>query len=147
MKSYVVIGSTGEYSDHMEWLVAVFFSEEKAKELVVKATARANELYAGDMRNFSHIKDGQNEHDPHMQADYTGTQYSYEAVEVQDEPLSVGQPRAKLSRRQVMAALGKLQTLIGRAKSDYQNDRAPDRADRVEKSLDEAFEIAVNARD
>jgi hypothetical protein len=38
MKIYVVQGSTGEYSDHKEWLVCAFKDEKKAQELVVQLT-------------------------------------------------------------------------------------------------------------
>lgn len=42
--------------------------------------------------------------------------------------------------------LDRLQTLVGQALSAYRNDRAPDRAERVEKALAEAFDVVVEAR-
>ena len=41
---YVVMGTTGEYSDKTEWPVKAFFDLSKAEDVVVKATARAAEL-------------------------------------------------------------------------------------------------------
>ena len=41
MKVYVVMGHTGEYSDCIDWPVKAFVSQERAADLVVKATARA----------------------------------------------------------------------------------------------------------
>jgi hypothetical protein len=42
---FIVQGSTGEYSDLIEWLVAAFASEEKAKELAANAKAEADRLF------------------------------------------------------------------------------------------------------
>ena len=78
---YVVFGTTGEYSDRTEWLIKAFTTEEAAKELVAKATQRANELIATAPNRYS-IKEGSNEFDPGMQVDYTGTSYFYEKVEL-----------------------------------------------------------------
>jgi hypothetical protein len=85
-KIYVVQGSTGEYSDHCEWLVAAFYSEQKAADLVVAATRRANELYAQHKDNTWGIPDGANEHDPMMETDYTGTRYCHFGIEIHDKP-------------------------------------------------------------
>ena len=81
MTIYVVQGSTGEYSDHIEWLVKAYADEKQAQTHVVLAQARANELYAGVPRYYD-IK-GKNEHDPEMQTDYTGTHYALLEVEYQ----------------------------------------------------------------
>ena len=81
---FVVYGSTGEYSDHREWYVAAYFSETNAKNHVLQATARANELIA--QHGEYNIPDGANEHDAQMQADYTGTRYTYATVPLLDEP-------------------------------------------------------------
>lgn len=78
-KVYVVWGSTGEYSDHTEWHVKAFADEEKAKDLVLKASARARELKA-KYPEYWDIPDGSNEYDPKFQSDYTGTNYGYETV-------------------------------------------------------------------
>ena len=81
---HVVYGSTGEYSDHREWYVAAYYSESKAQNHVILATSRANELIA--KHGAYEIPDGANEHDACMQADYTGTRYTYATVPLLDEP-------------------------------------------------------------
>ena len=81
---YVVMGTTGEYSDRSEWPVIAFVSEEAAKERIEKATHRAKELEATIPSNYEmhvdHFK--QNEFDPDMQHKYTGTEYYYLKVEL-----------------------------------------------------------------
>lgn len=78
---FVVMGSTGEYSDHVEWPVRAFLDEAVAKEHVAKATQRANELMAA--YKYRHqIPDGANEHDPEMQVDCTGVNYYIMDVEL-----------------------------------------------------------------
>lgn len=52
----------------------------------------------------------------------------------------------KLSRKQLVKGIGKLQDLIGRAKSAYQNDRDPYRSDHVVDPLEEAFDLCVVLR-
>lgn len=42
---YVVMGTTGEYSDRDEWAVCAYTSEDSAKTHVERATARARELF------------------------------------------------------------------------------------------------------
>lgn len=83
---YVVRGSTGEYSDWDVWTVCAFVSEDKAKERVELASARARELHPN--RTYTRIpkwEDGLNEYDPKMKRpDTMGTNYEYEAVEVLD---------------------------------------------------------------
>lgn len=44
------------------------------------------------------------------------------------------------------AAICKIQDLVGKAKGVYQNDRAPDRADRLEPLLNEIFDICIEVR-
>jgi hypothetical protein len=76
---YVVYGSTGEYSDHCEWPVRAFDSEQKAKDFVIKVSQRANEIfdkYKDETYRWDYEKE-QNEHDPWMQLDYTGVYYTY----------------------------------------------------------------------
>jgi len=42
---FVVQGSTGEYSDRIEWLVAAFASEYEANERAANAKAEADRLF------------------------------------------------------------------------------------------------------
>ncbi len=80
---YVVIGTTGEYSDKTEWPVKAFFDLSKAEDVVVKATARAAEL---DAKRESRYRAGEekNEYDPNMQMDYTGTWYEIMKVYLEE---------------------------------------------------------------
>jgi hypothetical protein len=71
MKIYIVEGSTGEYSDRQDWIVCAYQSKEKAEEHADKAEHRAKEMLPKRYSNF----EGQNEFDPHMRMDYTGTEY------------------------------------------------------------------------
>jgi hypothetical protein len=54
----------------------------------------------------------------------------------------------KLTKREkeLLRVIGKLQDLVGNAKNAYDNDRSRDRAEKVQKPLEEAFELAVSTR-
>jgi len=52
----------------------------------------------------------------------------------------------KISIISPKVALSKIQDLAGKAKNVFQNDRAPDRADRLEPLLDEIFNICLEVR-
>ena len=80
-KIYVVEGTTGEYSDSMDWPVMAYRDEEAAKAHVVRATERAKEIEVSRADRYN-VPEGANEHDPHMLMDYTGTHYNYYAVEL-----------------------------------------------------------------
>jgi hypothetical protein len=82
MTIYVVQGSTGEYSDHREWLVRAYSDEEKAKAKVVRCTERANAAQAAGVCIYDSVESApfRNE-DPMLQLDYTGTNYSILKVE------------------------------------------------------------------
>ncbi len=88
---YIVEGRTGEYSDHREWPVKAFVSEEKAQEFVEKVSEEYRKIrdsYGGGGDRFWYsrwLRDGeQNPLDPDMQTDYTGTTYSYYSVELDE---------------------------------------------------------------
>ena len=91
-KVWIVQGSTGEYSDHCEWVVAGFYDEQKAQRLVVEAQARANEIHQlkeSSWEKWYELREKEddaikNEFDPQMQLDYTGTHYICFAVEIKD---------------------------------------------------------------
>jgi len=78
-KIYVVIGSTGEYSDRMEWLVKAFTSEKKAMKHVTKASEAARKIELNRKSPY-HAPENLNIYDPQMLMDYTGTNYHYEEV-------------------------------------------------------------------
>lgn len=78
---WIVMGSTGEYSDRNEWPVAAFASEEDAQARVIALDVRMQQMppeWRDDRWDY------QDEIRVHMQAlsrnfnmDYTGTSYSY----------------------------------------------------------------------
>jgi hypothetical protein len=84
---YVVMGTTGEYSDRIEWPVHAYFDKEQAEEHVVRADRRAKEAQAvydswyavgrGSGNRFPTLPDNAafKDEDPNFQADYTGTYY------------------------------------------------------------------------
>lgn len=78
------MGSTGEYSDHFEWMVKAFYSKEKAEKLVVNADRRAKEIFVQFKNDYRDWQDKvKNEYDPNMQLDYTGTNYHIYEVELE----------------------------------------------------------------
>ena len=84
-KVYVVMGSTGEYSDRSEWPVVAFMDEEKAKQRVIDAERKAKELEVTRKDRYR-IEKGANEFDAEMQMDYTGTSYFYYTVGLEPAP-------------------------------------------------------------
>lgn len=84
MKVYVVIGTTGEYSDRMEWLVCGFLDEEKAKERVLLAEGFARDSFiSGEFNRYDDVEI-KNPYDGKFQIDYTGTDYYYAEIEVEE---------------------------------------------------------------
>lgn len=89
IKIWLVTGSTGEYSDRMEWTVCAYFSEKLAKEHAENAQAKANLLRQQYLHPWD-IPKGANEFDPtSFSMDYTGTRYEWSMVELADAPLSL----------------------------------------------------------
>jgi hypothetical protein len=87
---YVVMGMTGEWgSDRIEWPVRAFTVEERAQDLVTKASDRARELrqwldgYDQPWRYANEETRPKNKYDPNMRMDYTGTSYFYMTVELE----------------------------------------------------------------
>lgn len=86
-KIYIVIGSTGEYSDHTEWPVGWCSTIEKANALVAKLDAEAKAFREWDNACDSHDHWKLREErmrsmsDPSFSCDYTGTTYSVWTVE------------------------------------------------------------------
>lgn len=94
MHIYVVMGQTGEYSDHNEWIVgwvpteadakdAVMFLTERYKEILVKHSLKENR-YGLDGRDYEAQRKAEEEMrttwDPAFSLDYTGAQYWYAEV-------------------------------------------------------------------
>lgn len=86
MKIYIVMGTTGEYSDRSEWPVKAFYCEKVAQDLVVAATRKAKELEVirNSVSRYDAPKRGSNEFDPNMQMDYTGIDYYIMETELQE---------------------------------------------------------------
>jgi hypothetical protein len=74
---YVVMGTTGEYSDRTEWPIAVYAYEALAKQHVGRATVAGNTSIAESGRYGPHPTTpllGE------FRSDYTGTSFYYMAV-------------------------------------------------------------------
>lgn len=95
MKIYIVQGSTGEYSDHEEWLVKAFTTDIAARQFAEKCGEEyrriciefknitgENTPYPGDI---IHHKISPNAHDPNMHCDYTGVNYRVFECELEDK--------------------------------------------------------------
>lgn len=81
MQVYVVIGSTGEYSDRDEWPVAAYLDEDSARQHVEHAEAWSNVLQdASSNPWYVGRGDRENPYDPYFKMDYTGTFYHYQTV-------------------------------------------------------------------
>jgi hypothetical protein len=79
---FIVIGTTGEYSDRTEWYVAAYWEESKAKEHALKAkqrTARIVSVFGDEYNAKKARREGdpgaENPFDPCWECDYTGTDY------------------------------------------------------------------------
>ncbi len=81
---FVVMGSTGEYSDRQDWPVLAFVDEQAAQSHVLKLDAWLREHRAhmdDDIRvDYRRRHELQNPDDPLMLVDYTGTRYSVMSV-------------------------------------------------------------------
>ena len=87
-KIYVVQGSTGEYSGHIEWLVCAFQDQDKAKSLVEYLSMLARHAMqecetAGLEYHWDEQPSGKMLRlaDPNACIDYTGI--NYEVIEVE----------------------------------------------------------------
>ena len=82
MTIYVVMGSTGEYSDRTEWPVHAFEDKERAEELVAKAQEEANRIFETRKASFLEGEPIHNPFDPHeSRMSYDGTSYFMYEVE------------------------------------------------------------------
>ncbi len=88
MSLFVVVGTTGEYSDRSEWIVAAYWDQEKALEHAARARRRTAEIAASyginylDLLKAKDTKDPAvtNVWDPNWSHDYTGTDYTVAEV-------------------------------------------------------------------
>jgi len=85
MLIYVVEGSTGEYSDHREWPVKAFKDEEKAQAFVRACDAEYRLLKSTRKPKTNYFEDDRTHSlDPNFVEDYTGTNYRYYSVELEE---------------------------------------------------------------
>lgn len=86
-KIYIVFGATGEYSDHREWPVKAFRSQDKAQAFVTQIATEARAMLA-KYNGYSNWKYGEDcsrdepiempPNDPDFDCDYTGANYYIE---------------------------------------------------------------------
>lgn len=95
-KIYVVAGSTGEYSDHREWVVCYFVDEAKAQKVVelLSALTRLHRVdyqdsgvLEADYKARRQAEEAIKKFDPYFQVDYTGTNYMIWEVDPGDDLL------------------------------------------------------------
>ena len=82
-KVYIVVGSTGQYSDTMYWYVKAYAEESDAERHAKLAKSECDVICAG-RDSYWDIPEGANKYDPRMSVDYTGVFYSVEEVEFAD---------------------------------------------------------------
>ena len=90
---YIVVGSTGEYSDHTEWYVKAFRSKVKAEQFVLDVSAEYRRLCPDDESTYDFMQmvayedphRPENKLDPNMKVDYTGVNYNVYAVPFDEE--------------------------------------------------------------
>lgn len=86
-KIFVVRGTTGEYSDRMEWISKAFNKEDDAKKFILFAEEKAREILTKAKKDdytywYSEVAEKFFPEflklDPHFQMDYNGTHYFYD---------------------------------------------------------------------
>lgn len=81
---YIVTGTTGEYSDRSEWLVAAYYTEGLAKKHVMDAE-KWYLMNGGD--NMCDLFEGElpeNPFDPDMYISYTGASWFIQKAELKE---------------------------------------------------------------
>lgn len=79
---FVVVGSTGEYSDHDEWYVAAYLNAREAKKHVLLATEAGNARMASIESHYD--SRGATPYDKNFHSDYTGFNYTYAMIQLHD---------------------------------------------------------------
>ena len=72
---YLVVGETGEYSDHRDWYVGWSADKDKAEALCHKCSLEAQDFKRRDDADPCGYIDRAIPSDPDFQMDYTGTRY------------------------------------------------------------------------
>ena len=81
-KVFIVMGTTGEYSDRSDWPVVAYTDGLKAQQHVEDATKAAKAIEVTRENRFD--TEEVNEYDANMRMDYTGTDYFLYEVELND---------------------------------------------------------------
>jgi hypothetical protein len=83
---HLVRGSTGEYSDRYEWLVAAFSTKEAAEQYITKLKTIYQQFpqeecgYQREDEEREQLQKVMEVFDPDFSEDYTGTFYYYDSV-------------------------------------------------------------------
>lgn len=79
MDIWVVQGATGEYSDHCEWLVGWYSSEQAARDAVEALSTLSREAAKLDKQPYDNDRGRvfMEPFDPDYRKDYTGTNYGF----------------------------------------------------------------------
>ena len=72
---FVVMGTTGEYSDRSEWPVAVVETKPQAEEFVAALTKQYQSLPGANQYHEHEARTAAMTLDPNFSEDYTGTTY------------------------------------------------------------------------
>ncbi len=94
---WIVMGSTGEYSDRQEWPVIAFTSEAGAKERIAALDVRMQEMPPEwredrwEIETEKKIKAHMGTLDPDFQTGYAGTSYFFYKVDVAPAATSASQ--------------------------------------------------------
>ena len=86
---YLVQGSTGEYSDHMEWNVAAYFDKEQAERHRDLAQLYSNCTPGEDTNMYWEEREKLIEtslYDPKLYITYTGVRYYVDVVPLVNHP-------------------------------------------------------------
>lgn len=83
MEIFVVMGTTGEYSDRNEWPVKAFKLKDSAEAFVLECSKIAKEIKAKYKSSYS-VPANSHPLDPGFQSDYTGTEYFIYNVKLED---------------------------------------------------------------
>lgn len=94
LKIYIVMGSTGEYSDHSTWTVRAFVNYRRAEKFALGCVQLAR-TYKTIYNSFPETTEALDEAqrackdlDPRFSCDYTGTEYfvSQDGIELDEDP-------------------------------------------------------------
>ena len=82
---YAILGSTGEYEDYQEWIVATYLDYDLAAEHRNLAQEYANRFEENRKSKWQSPPAGSNPYDPFMTMQSSGTSYDIEHTELRTE--------------------------------------------------------------